>query len=68
MFIPRYFPYRQRDYEQEIYYPYRGVYARSNRDDFYDNRYLEKYRNGFDNRYHQIWSLILQGTDVNSND
>ncbi|XP_043515067.1 stress protein DDR48-like isoform X2 [Frieseomelitta varia] len=48
----RYFPYRQRDYEQETYYPYRGVYTRSNRDDFYDNRYLEKYRNGFDNRYH----------------
>ncbi|CAL7936965.1 unnamed protein product [Xylocopa violacea] len=43
----RYFPYWQWHYEREPYYLYRGHYDRDYRDDFRDNEYLNKYRNGF---------------------
>lgn len=55
LFIFRYFPYqRQRDDEQDLYYPFRGGYSKGYRDDLYDNGHLSKYRNGFDIGYHRI--------------
>ncbi|XP_015431360.1 PREDICTED: putative uncharacterized protein DDB_G0281733 [Dufourea novaeangliae] len=50
----RYFPNGRTDYDYELYYPYRGHYDRNHRGDFYDNEYLDKYRNGFSNGYYRV--------------
>ena len=50
----RHFLHRQKDYKKDIYYLLREGYDKNYRDDFYDNGYLHKYRNSFDNGYHGI--------------